>query len=99
MASADSGFGKEIVEDLHQPGGYALYSTCLTKETVEKYQTRDLTRLRAIQVDVINQDDANRLRAQVETGCLQGVYAVLNNADMVHFLVLRYEPSILFPVL
>ena len=86
ITGADSGFGAGIIEDLHRRGGYIIYATCLTKEAVEKYQARDSTRLRAIQVDVTNQDDVNRLRAQVEAECPWGVYCVFNNAGMPYFM-------------
>ncbi|KAG0357211.1 Retinol dehydrogenase 5 [Gamsiella multidivaricata] len=33
-------------------------------------------------VDVTNQDDVNRLRAQIEAECPQGVYCILNNAGI-----------------
>ncbi|KAF9910880.1 (2R,3R)-2,3-butanediol dehydrogenase [Linnemannia zychae] len=82
VTGTDSGFGKEIVEDLYQRGGYTIYATCLANETVQKYQARDSTRLRAIQLDVTKQDDVNRLRAQVEAECPQGVYCVVNNAGI-----------------
>ncbi|KAH7055341.1 hypothetical protein BKA57DRAFT_490062 [Linnemannia elongata] len=82
ITGADSGFGAGIVEDLHRRGGYTIYATCLTKEAVDKYQARDSTRLRATLVDVTKQDDINRLRAQVEAECPQGVYCVFNNAGV-----------------
>lgn len=86
ITGADSGFGAGIVEDLHRRGGYTIYATCLTKEAVDKYQARDSTRLRATLVDVTKQDDINRLRAQVEAECPQGVYCVFNNAGMSYFM-------------
>ncbi|KAF8933929.1 Retinol dehydrogenase 5 [Haplosporangium gracile] len=82
VTGADSGFGAAIVEDLCQRREYTIYATCLTREAVEKYQSKDSSRLRAIQVDVTNQDDVNRLRAQVEAECPQGVYCVFNNAGV-----------------
>ncbi|KAG0047592.1 Retinol dehydrogenase 5, partial [Linnemannia elongata] len=82
ITGADSGFGAGIVEDLHRRGGYTIYATCLTKEAVDKYQARDSTQLRATLVDVTKQDDINRLRAQVEAECPQGVYCVFNNAGV-----------------
>ncbi|KAG0276815.1 Retinol dehydrogenase 5 [Linnemannia exigua] len=82
ITGADSGFGKEIVEDLYQRGGYTVYATCLTNEAVQMYLAKESTRLRAIQVDVTKQDDVNRLRAQIEAECPQGVYCVVNNAGI-----------------
>ncbi|KAK3845162.1 MAG: hypothetical protein J3R72DRAFT_437022 [Linnemannia gamsii] len=82
ITGADTGFGKEIVEDLYQRGGYTVYATCLTNEAVQVYQAKESTRLRAIQVDVTKQDDVNRLRAQIEAECPQGVYCVVNNAGI-----------------
>ncbi|KAF9126508.1 hypothetical protein BGW39_006577 [Mortierella sp. 14UC] len=82
ITGADSGFGKEIVEDLYQRGGYTIYATCLTNEAVQKYQAKESTRLRAIQIDVTKKDDVDRLRAQIEAECPQGVYCVVNNAGI-----------------
>jgi NAD(P)-dependent dehydrogenase (short-subunit alcohol dehydrogenase family) len=87
VTGADTGFGKEIVEDLYQRGGYTVYATCLTNESVQKYQAEESTRLRAIQIDVTKQDDINRLRAQIEAECPQGVYCVVNNAGILSVLV------------
>lgn len=80
ITGCDTGFGSEIVEDLYNRNGYTVYATCLTEKSVEGYNARQSSRLRAVQVDVTNQDDVNRLRAQVEAECPQGVYCVLNNA-------------------
>ncbi|KAK3837191.1 MAG: hypothetical protein JOS17DRAFT_733427 [Linnemannia elongata] len=82
VTGCDSGFGAEIVNDLYQRGGYTIYATCLTSQAVDKYQDKESTRLRAIQVDVTKQDDVNRLRAQIEAECPQGVYCVFNNAGI-----------------
>ncbi|KAF9130019.1 hypothetical protein BGX30_013661 [Mortierella sp. GBA39] len=82
VTGCDSGFGEEIVNDLYQRGGYTIYATCLTSQAVGKYQVKESTRLRAIQVDVTKQDDVNRLRAQIEAECPQGVYCVFNNAGI-----------------
>ncbi|KAG0375897.1 Retinol dehydrogenase 5 [Mortierella sp. AD032] len=83
ITGTDTGFGSEIVNDLHQLGGYTIYAACLTSQAVEKYQAKNSTHLRAIQVDVTKQDDVNRLRAQIEAECPQGVYCVFNNAGIV----------------
>jgi len=80
VTGCDTGFGSEIVEDLYQRGGYTVYATCLTEKAVVSYNAKQSSRLRALQVDVTKQDDVNRLRAQVEEECPQGVYCVLNNA-------------------
>ena len=85
VTGCDSGFGAEIVNDLYQRGGYTIYATCLTSQAVDKYQTKESTRLRAIQVDVTKQDDVNRLRALIEAECPQGVYCVFNNAGTFVF--------------
>ncbi|KAG0297101.1 (2R,3R)-2,3-butanediol dehydrogenase [Linnemannia gamsii] len=82
VTGCDSGFGADIVNDLYQRGGYTVYATCLTSQAVEKYQAKESTRLRAIQVDVSKQGDVNRLRARIEAECPQGVYCVLNNAGI-----------------
>ncbi|KAF9138349.1 hypothetical protein BG015_002408, partial [Linnemannia schmuckeri] len=91
VTGCDSGFGAEIVNDLYQLGGYTIYATCLTytiyatcltSMAVDNYQSKESTRLRAIQVDVTKQDDVNRLRAQIEVECPQGVYCVFNNAGI-----------------
>ncbi|KAF9579783.1 Retinol dehydrogenase 5, partial [Lunasporangiospora selenospora] len=82
ITGCDTGFGAEITEDLYNRGGYTIYATCLTDKAVEAYNARDSSRLRALQVDVTNQSDVNRLREQVEAECPQGVYAVLNNAGI-----------------
>ncbi|KAG0041104.1 Retinol dehydrogenase 5 [Gryganskiella cystojenkinii] len=82
ITGCDTGFGSEIVEDLYNRNGYTVYATCLTEKAVETYNTRQSSRLRAVQVDVMNQDDINRLRAQIEAECPQGVYCVLNNAGI-----------------
>ncbi|KAG0006018.1 hypothetical protein BGZ65_009587, partial [Modicella reniformis] len=68
----DTGFGAEITQNLYQHGDFTVYATWLTQEAVAK----------AIQIDVTNQDDVNRLHAQVEAECPQGVYCVLNNAAL-----------------
>lgn len=86
ITGADSGFGAGIAEDLYRREEYTVYATCLTKEATEKYQARDSTRLRAMQVDVTNQGDFNRLRAQVEAECPWGVYCVFNNAGMSYLI-------------
>ncbi|KAG0256936.1 Retinol dehydrogenase 5 [Mortierella polycephala] len=82
ITGCDSGFGSEIAQNLFQHGGYTIYATCLTEQAVEKYKALNSSRFRAIQVDVTNQDDVNRLRVQVEAECPQGVYCVLNNAGI-----------------
>ncbi|KAF9359204.1 Retinol dehydrogenase 5 [Mortierella sp. AD094] len=82
ITGCDTGFGAEIAEDLYQRGGFTIYATCLTDSGVEKYKALQSSRVRAIQLDVTNQDDINRLRAQVEAECPQGVYCVLNNAGI-----------------
>ncbi|KAF9112446.1 Retinol dehydrogenase 5 [Mortierella sp. AM989] len=82
ITGCDTGFGAEIAEDLYQRGGFTIYTTCLTEKAVEKYKSLQSSRVRAIQLDVTNQDDVNRLRAQVEAECPQGVYCVLNNAGI-----------------
>ncbi|KAG0328447.1 Retinol dehydrogenase 5 [Dissophora globulifera] len=82
ITGCDTGFGAEIVEDLYQRGGYTIYATCLTEKAVAEYNAKQSSRVRAIQVDVTKQDDVNRLRAQVEAECPQGVYCVLNNAGI-----------------
>lgn len=83
ITGCDTGFGAEIAEDLYTRGGFTVYATCLTEAAVEKYNALQSSRVRALQVDVTNQDDVNRLRAQVEAECPQGVYCVLNNAGNV----------------
>jgi NAD(P)-dependent dehydrogenase (short-subunit alcohol dehydrogenase family) len=85
ITGCDTGFGAETVEELYKQGGYTVYATCLTEKAVDAYKAMDSSRIRAIQVDVTNQDDINRLRAQVEAECPQGVYCVLNNAGMLFF--------------
>lgn len=80
VTGCDTGFGSEIVDDLYKRGGYTIYATCLTEQAVVNYNAKQSSRLRALQVDVTKQDDVNRLRAQVEEECPQGVYCVLNNA-------------------
>ncbi|KAF9207101.1 Retinol dehydrogenase 5, partial [Haplosporangium sp. Z 27] len=82
ITGCDTGFGAEITEDLYKRGGFTIYATCLTNEGVEKYNALQSSRVRAIQLDVTNQDDVNRLRAQVEAECPQGIYCVLNNAGI-----------------
>ncbi|KAG0005889.1 Retinol dehydrogenase 5 [Entomortierella chlamydospora] len=82
ITGCDTGFGAEITQDLYQRGGFTIYATCLTDSAVEKYKALQSSRVRAIQLDVTNQDDINRLRAQVEAECPQGVYCVLNNAGI-----------------
>ncbi|KAG0201892.1 Retinol dehydrogenase 5 [Mortierella sp. GBA30] len=82
ITGCDTGFGAEIVEDLYQRGGYTIYATCLTEQAVENYKAKESSRIRALQVDVTKQDDVNRLRAQVEEECPQGIYCVLNNAGI-----------------
>ncbi|KAF9998486.1 Retinol dehydrogenase 5 [Modicella reniformis] len=83
ITGCDTGFGAEITQDLYQRGGFTVYATCLTQEAVTKYNALQSSRIRAIQIDVTNQDDVNRLRAQVEAECPQGVYCVLNNAGII----------------
>ncbi|KAF9925957.1 hypothetical protein FBU30_004342 [Linnemannia zychae] len=82
VTGCDTGFGAEIVHELYQRGGYTIYATCLTNEAVERYHAKESTRLRSIKLDVTNQEDVNRLRAQIEAECPQGVYCVLNNAGI-----------------
>ncbi|KAI8600057.1 hypothetical protein EDD21DRAFT_444852 [Dissophora ornata] len=82
ITGCDTGFGSEIVQELYQRGGFTIYATCLTEKSVEEYNAKQSSRIRAIQVDVTNQDDVNRLRAQIEAECPQGVYCVLNNAGI-----------------
>lgn len=85
IIGCDTGFGSEIVQELYQRGGYTVYATCLTDKAVEAYKAKQSSRIRAVQVDVTNQNDVNRLRAQIEAECPQGVYCVLNNAGMFFF--------------
>lgn len=80
ITGCDTGFGSEITEDLYQRGGFTIYATCLTEQAVEKYNARQSSRIRALQVDVTKQQDVERLRAQVEAECPQGVFCVFNNA-------------------
>ena len=82
ITGCDTGFGAEIADDLYKRGGFTVFATCLTEDAVAKYNDLQSSRLRAIQVDVTKQDDVNRLRAQVEAECPQGIYCVLNNAGM-----------------
>ncbi|CAO3573824.1 unnamed protein product [Mortierella alpina] len=82
ITGCDTGFGSEITEDLYQRGGFTIYATCLTEQAVEKYNARQSSRIRALQVDVTNQKDVDRLRAQVEAECPQGVFCVFNNAGI-----------------
>lgn len=82
VTGCDTGFGAEIVEDLYQCGGFTIYATCLTEEAVNKYNSRDSSRLRSLKVDVTKQEDVDQLQKQVEAKCPQGVYCVLNNAGM-----------------
>ncbi|KAF9910879.1 Retinol dehydrogenase 5 [Linnemannia zychae] len=83
VTGSDSGFGKEVVDSLHKLAGYTIYATCLTSQAVEKFQAKNSTHLRAVQIDVTNQDDVNRLRGQIEAECPQGVYCVVNNAGIL----------------
>ncbi len=82
ITGCDTGFGSEITEDLYQRGGFTIYATCLTAQAVEKYNARQSSRIRAVQVDVTNQEDVDRLCNQVEAECPQGVFCVFNNAGM-----------------
>ncbi|KAG0313856.1 Retinol dehydrogenase 5 [Linnemannia gamsii] len=82
ITGCDTGFGSEIVQELYNRGGYTVYATCLTEKSVEAYKAKQSSRIRAVQVDVTNQNDVNRLRAQIEAECPQGVYCVLNNAGI-----------------
>lgn len=82
ITGCDTGFGAEIAEDLFKRGGFIVYATCLTEAAVEKYKGLQSSRIKALQVDVTNQTDVDRLRAQVEAECPQGVYCVLNNAGI-----------------
>ncbi|KAF9433905.1 Retinol dehydrogenase 5 [Entomortierella beljakovae] len=82
ITGCDTGFGAEITQDLYDRGGFTIYATCLTEKAIEKYNSYQSSRIRAIQLDVTNQDDINRLRAQVEAECPQGVYCVFNNAGI-----------------
>ncbi|KAF9100207.1 Retinol dehydrogenase 5 [Mortierella sp. GBA35] len=82
ITGCDTGFGAEIVQELYQRGGYTVYATCLTEKAVEAYKAKQSSRIRAIQLDVTNQTDVDRLRAQIENECPQGVYCVLNNAGI-----------------
>ncbi|KAF9956250.1 Retinol dehydrogenase 5 [Mortierella alpina] len=83
ITGCDTGFGAEIAEDLYQREGFVVYATCLTEQAVEKYNARQSSRIRGVQVDVTSQNDVDRLRAQVEAECPQGVFCVFNNAGIV----------------
>ncbi|KAG0089395.1 Retinol dehydrogenase 5 [Podila epicladia] len=82
VTGCDTGFGAEIVEDLYKRGGFTIYATCLTEKSVEAYNQRGSSRIRALRVDVTKQEDANKLQAQLEEECPQGVYCLLNNAGV-----------------
>ncbi|KAF9952636.1 Retinol dehydrogenase 5 [Mortierella alpina] len=82
ITGCDTGFGSEITEELYQRGGFTVYATCLTEQAVKKYNARQTSRIRAVQVDITNQKDVDRLRAQVEAECPQGVFCVFNNAGI-----------------
>ncbi|KAF9112447.1 Retinol dehydrogenase 5 [Mortierella sp. AM989] len=82
ITGCDSGFGAEIAEELYNREGFTIYATCLTEKGVEKYNALQSPRVKAIQLDVTNQDDVNRLRTKVEAECPQGVYCVVNNAGI-----------------
>ncbi|KAF9951872.1 hypothetical protein BGZ72_006695 [Mortierella alpina] len=82
ITGCDTGFGAGIAEDLYQRGGFTIYATCLTEQAVEKYNARQSSRMSAVQVDVTNPKDVDRLRAQVEAECPQGVFCVFNNAGV-----------------
>ncbi|KAF8953904.1 Retinol dehydrogenase 5 [Haplosporangium bisporale] len=82
VTGCDTGFGAEIVEDLYKRGGFTIYATCLTDKSVEAYNQRGSSRIRALRVDVTKQENADRLQAQLEAECPQGVYCLLNNAGV-----------------
>jgi NAD(P)-dependent dehydrogenase (short-subunit alcohol dehydrogenase family) len=80
VTGCDTGFGAEIVKDLHDRGGYNIYATCLSAKAVEAYNSQGSTHLRSLLVDVTNQEHVDSLRTQIEAECPQGVYCVVNNA-------------------
>ncbi|KAG0356135.1 Retinol dehydrogenase 5 [Podila minutissima] len=82
VTGCDTGFGAEIVEDLYKRGGFTIYATCLTEKSVEAYNHRGSSRIRGLRVDVTKQEDADKLQAQLEAECPQGVYCLLNNAGV-----------------
>ncbi|KAF9413085.1 Retinol dehydrogenase 5 [Podila epigama] len=82
VTGCDTGFGAEIVEDLYKCGGFTIYATCLTDACVNAYNARGSSRIRALRVDVTKQADADKLQAQIEAECPQGVYCLLNNAGV-----------------
>lgn len=82
VTGSSTGFGAGIVNALHELGSYTIYATCTTEAGVKAYQAKNSPRLRPVQVDVTKQEDVNRLRAQIEAECPQGVYCVVNNAGM-----------------
>ncbi|KAG0283945.1 (2R,3R)-2,3-butanediol dehydrogenase [Linnemannia gamsii] len=83
VTGSSTGFGAGIVNDLYELGGYTIYATCTTEAGVKAYKAKNSPRLRPIQVDVTKQEDINRLRAQIEAECPQGVYCVVNNAGII----------------
>ncbi|KAF9951871.1 Retinol dehydrogenase 16 [Mortierella alpina] len=97
ITGCDTGFGAGIAEDLYQRGGFTIYATCLTEQAVEKYNARESSRMRGVQVDVTSQNDIDRLCAQVEAECPQGVFCVFNNAVMdVNFMgIIRISKGLL----
>ncbi|KAG0375896.1 Retinol dehydrogenase 5 [Mortierella sp. AD032] len=82
VTGTSTGFGAGIVNDLLKLGIYTIYATCSTYETLKFYKDNESTRLRPVKVDVTKQEDVNRLRAQIEAECPQGVYCVVNNAGI-----------------
>ncbi|KAF9126509.1 Dehydrogenase/reductase SDR member 9 [Mortierella sp. 14UC] len=82
VTGTSTGFGAGIVSDLYELGGYTIYATCTTLEGVKAYQDRNSPRLRPVKVDVTKKEDINRLRAQIEAECPQGIYCVVNNAGV-----------------
>ncbi|OAQ33773.1 NAD(P)-binding protein [Linnemannia elongata AG-77] len=82
VTGSSTGFGAGIVNALHELGSYTIYATCTTEAGVKAYQAKNSPRLRPVQVDVTKQEDVNRLRAQIEAECPQGVYCVVNNAGI-----------------
>ncbi|KAF9585180.1 hypothetical protein BGW38_003550 [Lunasporangiospora selenospora] len=83
VTGCDHGLGADIVHELHQNPGLIIYATCLTQDAVQTYNAQDSTRLRAVLTDVTKQSDVDRLQAQIEEECPQGVYALLNNAGII----------------
>ncbi|CAD5121153.1 DgyrCDS9691 [Dimorphilus gyrociliatus] len=82
ITGCDSGFGYMLAKRLDKLG-MPVTATCLTEEGCERLESECSARLKAISLDVTNEEDVNDLKECLEYELREkGLYALVNNAGV-----------------